>query len=197
MTRRIDIELTSSRDDGTWTGRAPGARQPRGSLEGTLLPSGAKVGDILRAEAEFDLDGIMVTSVQSPRDDARPEKVARIEIIGSGRDSAPGGVSVVLVPGSRRRDEDGGARPRRTGQGRGAGPRRNGTEGPPAGDERGAARTGRPGREARPPRSERAAPGQGRTGRPERAERPERGERPRRLQTVSTHRNAALAELRP
>jgi hypothetical protein len=215
MTRRIDIELTSSRDDGTWTWRAPGARQPRGSLEGTLLPSGSKVGDILRAEAEFDLDGIMVTSVLTPKDDARPEKVARIEIIGSGRDSAPGGVSVVLVPGSRRRDEDGGGRPRRTGQGRGSGPRRNGTDGPAGGDERAAARPGRPGREARPardarssrperagagdgaPRGERAAPGQGRTGRPERAERAERPDRARRLQTVSTHRNAALAELRP
>jgi hypothetical protein len=225
MTRRIDIELTSSRDDGTWTWRAPGARQPRGSLEGTLLPSGAKVGDILRAEAEFDLDGILVTSVLAPREDARTGKVARIEIIGSGRDSAPGGVSVVLVPGSRRRDEDGGSRPRRTGQGRGSAPRRNGTEGPPSGDERGP-RTGRPGRDTpaardprsarserdapgdRPARGERSAPGArsgrpespahpGRAGRPERSDRPERSERPRRLQTVSTHRNAALGELRP
>src|SRR5580704_16822961 len=106
MTRRIDIELTSSRDDGTWTWRAPGARQPRGSLEGTILPDGAKVGDVLRADAEFDLDGIVVTSVLAPKEGERSEKVARIEIIGSGRDSAPGGVSVVLVPGNRRRDED-------------------------------------------------------------------------------------------
>ena len=68
MTRRIDIELTSSRDDGTWTWRAPGARQPRGSLEGTLLPEGAKVGDVLRADAEFDLEGIVVTSVLAPKD---------------------------------------------------------------------------------------------------------------------------------
>ena len=123
MTRRIDIELTSSRDDGTWTWRAPGARQPRGSLEGTLLPDGAKVGDILRADAEFDLEGIVVTSVLAPKGDPRVEKVDRIEIIGSGRDSAPGGVSVVLVPGGggRRRDEDGrgGSSPtRRCGPGR-------------------------------------------------------------------------------
>src|ERR1019366_9591891 len=90
-----------------WTWRAPGARQPRGSLEGTILPDGVKVGDILRADAEFDLDGIVVTSVLAPRDDPRAEKVARIEIVGSGRDSAPGGVSVVLVPGGRRRHEDG------------------------------------------------------------------------------------------
>jgi hypothetical protein len=223
MTRRIDIELTSSRDDGTWTWRAPGARQPRGSLEGTLLPSGAKVGDILRAEAEFDLDGILVTSVQAPREDARAEKLARIEIIGSGRDSAPGGVSVVLVPGSRRRDEDGaGGRPRRTPPGRSSGQRRNGADTAPVGDERGGPRAARPGRdpragrdsrsarpergapEDRPPRRERAGgPRPDRsdgTASPERTGRPERAgrtERPRRLQTVSTHRDAALGALRP
>ena len=71
MARRIDIELTSRRDDGTWTWRAPGARQPRGSLDGDLLPSDAKVGDIVRAEADFDLDGIVVTSVQPPKGGAR------------------------------------------------------------------------------------------------------------------------------
>src|SRR6202158_5390512 len=121
MTRRIDIQLPSSRDDGTWTWRAPGARQPRGSLEGTILPDGAKVGDILRADAEFDLDGIVVTSVLAPKGAPRIEKVARIEIIGSGRDSSPGGVSVVLVPGGRRRDEDGrDDRPPRASSGRGA-----------------------------------------------------------------------------
>jgi hypothetical protein len=227
MTRRIDIELTSSREDGTWTWRAPGARQPRGSLEGALLPGGAKVGDILRAEAEFDLDGIVVTSVQSPRDDTRSEKIARIEIIGSGRDDSQGGVSVVLVPGSRRRDEDGGGRPRRNASGRGERQRRNGAAGASPGNEgggprpaRGDARPGRDGRSVRPergtpgdrpPRSDRAAPGPrparadgvGRPARPDRSERagpagrPERQERPRRLQTVSTHRDAALAELRP
>jgi hypothetical protein len=218
MTRRIDIELTSSRDDGTWTWRAPGARQPRGSVEAALLPDGAKVGDVLRADAEFDLDGIVVTAVLTPKGDVRTEKVDRIEIIGSGRDSAPGGVSVVLAPGGRRRDEDGrGDRPRRTGAGRGAPSRRNGAPGAAPGEERGAARAARPsrdarpgrdgaetraGRDGRPARPERGAPGE----RPERAgrdtsgprpARPDRSDRPRRLQTVSTHRNAALAELRP
>ncbi len=212
MTRRIDIELTSSRDDGTWTWRAPGARQPRGSLEGTILPDGAKVGDVLRADAEFDLDGIVVTSVLAPKDDPRAEKVARIEIIGSGRDSAPGGVSVVLAPGGRRRDEDGrGDRPRRSGSPRGAPQRRNGAspgEGRDGPRPPRPARDGRPAREARPARPDRAAPGD-RPDRPDRPERPgrdasrprsarpDRSERPRRLQTVSTYRNAALAELRP
>jgi hypothetical protein len=215
MTRRIDIELTSSRDDGTWTWRAPGARQPRGSLEGTLLPSGAKVGDVLRADAEFDLEGIVVTSVLAPKEAPAAEKVARIEIVGSGRDNAPGGVSVILAPGGRRRDEDGrGDRPRRASAARGAAPRRNGAPGSP-GDERGArpprpgrdarpARDGRatrPDREARPARPERATEGRpersGRDGAGPRPVRAERADRPRRLQTVSTHRNAALAELRP
>jgi len=218
MTRRIDIELTSSRDDGTWTWRAPGARQPRGSLEASLLPEGVKVGDILRAEAEFEIDGIVVTSVQAPKDASRVDKAARIEIIGSGRDNAPGGVSVVLAPGGRRRDFDtDGSRPRRGAPGRSPAPRRDGVRGAPEGDGRGGpsaaggAREGRPARQTRAPRPERGAPGERperaeRTGRPERAgreaggprpPRAERTERPRRLQTVSTHRNAALAELRP
>ena len=63
MSRRIDIELTSSRDDGTWTWRAPGARQPKGTVDSTLVPSDAKVGDVLRADADFDLEGIVVTAV--------------------------------------------------------------------------------------------------------------------------------------
>src|ERR1700680_4245383 len=162
MTRRIDIELTSSRDDGTWTWRAPGARQPRGSLEASLLPEGVKVGDILRAEAEFAIDGIVVTSVQAPKDAPRVDKAARIEIIGSGRDTGPGGVSVVLAPGGRRRDfDDDDGRPRRSASGRSPSPRRNGAPGTSQGDERGgasggrAARDGRPARQARPPRSER------------------------------------------
>ena len=63
MPRRIEVELTSRRDDGTWTWRAAGARQPKGELEGRLLPSGAKVGDVVRAEADFDVEGITVTGM--------------------------------------------------------------------------------------------------------------------------------------
>ena len=84
---------------------------PKGSLEATLLSEGVKVGDILRAEAEFEIDGIVVMSVQAPKGDTRSEKSARIEIIGSGHDNAPSGVSVVLVPGGRRRGE---GQPRRS-----------------------------------------------------------------------------------
>lgn len=67
MGRRIDVELTSAREDGLWTWRAAGARQPRGELAGTLLYDGAKVGDVVRVEAEFHVDGIEVTEVFAPK----------------------------------------------------------------------------------------------------------------------------------
>ena len=58
MAHRMDIELTSSRDDGSWTWRKAGARQPKGSLDGSLLWAGAAVGDVVKAECENLLDGI-------------------------------------------------------------------------------------------------------------------------------------------
>ena len=219
MSRRIDIELTSSRDDGTWTWRAPGARQPKGTVDATLLPAGAKVGDVLRADAEFDLDGIVVTAVLAPRADNRLSRTDRIEILGSGRDRAAGGVSVVLAPGGRRRFDDGpdgrGGRdrpgrgrssPRRDERGEDAESRRTGDAGDRNGRaERPGGRDGRPRRPDRTPGDRPARPGE-RSGRPGgRLEhdrggprgRADRGERVRRLQTVSTNRNAALADLRP
>ena len=80
MSRRIELELTSARQDGNWTWRAAGAREPRGVLDGGLLPAGSKVGDVLRAEADFDVDGITVTSVMAPKG-ARKEP-ERIELLG-------------------------------------------------------------------------------------------------------------------
>ena len=67
MGRRIEVELTSQRDDGSWTWRAAGARQPKGELSGGLLYEGAKVGDVFKVEAEFLLDGIEVTEVFAPK----------------------------------------------------------------------------------------------------------------------------------
>ena len=60
MSIRIEIELTSSAPDGSWTWRAAGAREPRGVLDGSILPAGAAVGDQLRVETEKDIDGIRV-----------------------------------------------------------------------------------------------------------------------------------------
>ncbi|HET9612317.1 MAG TPA: hypothetical protein VFP06_22070, partial [Acidimicrobiales bacterium] len=76
MSRRIEIELTSARDDGSWTWRAAGAREPRGTLEGAILPEGAEVGQVLRAEVEAYLDGMNVVSVLPPRAPRRePERI--------------------------------------------------------------------------------------------------------------------------
>ena len=60
---RMRIELTSARDDGAWTWRAAGARQPKGSIDRALLPEGATVGDVLRVEVDQFMDGIEVISV--------------------------------------------------------------------------------------------------------------------------------------
>ena len=76
MPRRIEIELTSSRPDGTWTWRAAGAREPKGVLDGTILPEGAKAGDVIKVEAEADIDGMTIIGVVQAR-----VKVAKVETI--------------------------------------------------------------------------------------------------------------------
>lgn len=114
MSRRLDIELTSVRDDGTWTWRAAGAKEPRGAIDAKLLENGAKVGDVVRVEASFDMDGITILSVLPPRERSDPK--GRIEIVGAPNEGS-GSVTTELV--SRRRGvgrdrtEREGARPHR------------------------------------------------------------------------------------
>ena len=165
---RLEIELTSERPDGTWTWRAAGAKQPKGVITAGVVPGGCKVGDVLKAEAEVEIDGINVTSLHAPKAQAAkgPERLTLLS-----RESAPeGGVTSSLVekrsrgredrgpreggdrgprPGGPRSDRPGGPRregPGREGPGRETGPRR---EGP---GREGPGREG-PGRE-RPPRRE-------------------------------------------
>ena len=76
MPIRIEIELTSSAPDGSWTWRAAGAREPRGVLDGSILPPGSSVGDQLRVETEKDIDGIRVLSVVPGK-----EKSARSDVL--------------------------------------------------------------------------------------------------------------------
>ncbi len=111
MPRRIDIELTSAQPDGTWTWRAAGARQPKGSLDGSLLPEGAKSGDVVRADADFEIDGITIMSVAAPREKKR-EEPERIEIIGPPQAAEPGVTTQLATrtdrrPSDRRTDRDG------------------------------------------------------------------------------------------
>ena len=99
---RMEIELTSTRDDGQWTWRAAGARQPRGTVADTLVPGGTSVGDVLRVEVEQFMDGIEVTSVLVDRvERSEPET---LEILGSGQNE-PLVTTKLAGRRGRRRDE--------------------------------------------------------------------------------------------
>ena len=104
MSRRIEIELTSARADGTWTWRAAGAKQPRGILEKSLLTPAAKVGDILRVETEIGLDGIDIVSVLPSKGPHKEPQ--RIELIAPRAEKFEG-VITTLVPKSERRGREG------------------------------------------------------------------------------------------
>ena len=172
MARRLDIELTSDRGDGQWNWRAAGAKQPKGTLDGGLLPSGAAVGDVLKVEADADLDGLTITTVFAPKAPRKePETLA---LLGSGREEPL--VTQVLAPKGRGRGRDGDDRGR--GRGRGRGGR--------DGDNRGRGRGGRDGDNRNRGRNERP-----------RRERPKPPARPKapRLRPARTHRQAVLKAL--
>ena len=93
MTNRLDIEITSQSDDSFYTWRSAGAKEPKGTIKASLLPSGVNIGDVLRVEADFMIDGIEITSVlPSKSKKVEPEF---LEIIGSGKESL--GVTTSLV----------------------------------------------------------------------------------------------------
>lgn len=226
MGRRIDIELTSKRDDGTWTWRAPGAREPRGIVDGALLPEDATPGKVLRAEAEFDLEGILVTSVVGSKSAQHSGREGeRIEILATSPQQ-----STVSVSLASRGGKGGGKglfddRPPGRGAPRGDRPdrdKRSPTR--PRTSDRGAAdgvehaRADRPSgergrrpdsgapprdgrsREARPPTPDRRPRAESTRGPRTDATRPgahDRGGRTRAPQASTEHRNAALATLRP
>lgn len=173
MARRLDIELTSDRGDGQWTWRAAGARQPKGTLDGSLLPAGTSVGDVVKVEADADLDGLTVTTVFAPKD-ARKE-AEKLEVLGSGRNEPL--VTQVLAPKGRSRGRDGDDRGRGRGRGR-------------DGDDRGRGQ-GRGGRDG-----ERRGGGGRRNERPRRQRQkpPARPKAPR-LRPARSHRQAALKGL--
>lgn len=204
MSHRIEIELTSSSGDGTWTWRAAGAKQPRGTVAGDLVPSGAAVGTVLRAEVESTLDGMSVIALLPPKGREAPKPIERIEILGTPQ-SGPD-VSVVLASKSKGRrregdrdrpDRDRPGRDRPDGARRPAGGRTRSEPaagGSPAPRGEGRGRTGgssddrRRDRPARPGGREGGREGGRRTGGREGSGRP---------QPSTAYRNAALAGLRP
>ncbi|HEY7073595.1 MAG TPA: hypothetical protein VH479_25950, partial [Acidimicrobiales bacterium] len=210
MSRRIEIELTSSREDGSWTWRAAGAREPRGTVDNAILPGGSKVGDVLRVEIDGYLDDLSVVAVVPPRAErAEPE---RLEL----KTSAPADqplVTTALVRGERsdrdRGERSGRRRPERGREDRG--PREGGDRRPRSDRDRDRNRRGPEGearRERRPRDRDRdrdrdRSRDEGRHERPSRPAAPpvDLKPKPKRLRPGRTHRNALLeavpAEQRP
>lgn len=200
MPRRIEIELTSARPDGTWTWRAAGAKAPRGVLEGALLPDGAKIGSVLKADAEVELDGITILAVSTGKEKA--EKAGLLDLIAS--DKPFEAVTQQLAKRDRNDRGDRGERrdrpPRRDGPEGDRRPRRD-NDRPPR-REGGTTRTDRPAGE---PGADHRTSGS----RPDRGPRPERRSRPnftappelpqrpkpKRLKPGRAHRSAVLADL--
>jgi len=189
MSRRLEVVLTSKRDDGTYTWRAAGAKQPKGELDGSLLYEGAEVGDIVRADAEFAVDGVVITAVMPPK--TKRPKAATLDFIGSGKDE--GGVTTQLVGKRGRGDRD---RDGRGGRGR------DGRRGRGNNRDRSERGTGRGDRNDRGRGDNRDRNDRGR-GRGDRNDRPRRERRPapsarpkpKRLRARRTHRDAVLREL--
>ena len=188
---RIEIELTSSQEDGSWTWRAVGAREPRGSLDGALLTDPAAVGDVLRVETDQFLDGMTVTAVLPPRD--KRSSPVLLELLD--RAGEEPGVTTRLVGGRRRRDHedrDGERNPRKGSRSRDG---RGRSEREPQGEGRGdRSRDGR-GRSERKPQAD-----GGERSQKERGNRPRRDDTPAlpkapRLRPRRTHRTAAVKTL--
>ena len=191
-------------------------------LDGGLLYPEAKPGDVMKADAEFELEGIQIISVVKPRTDNRTEP-QRIEIIP--RAEGPG-VTTQLVGrrpgdrrdrddsrGDRRRDRDdsrGGRRPERD-DSRGGRRERTADRPPDSGrprrertDDRPASSRPRPERrdgEGRRKREEAPAADGARTRERSAAADKAQREKARRLNPRNTHRRAVLesmaAEERP
>jgi hypothetical protein len=174
-------------------------------LDGSLLPGGAKVGDVLRADADFDLEGITVTAVLPPKG-ARKEP-ERIELLGGTSSFEP--VTQTLVARSDRprrerrdgdRDRDRDRRPRPDGDRSTRGPGRERSGRPTTGE-----RTERSDHAPRPETSGERPARRPRAERPPRPPRPPRPEvpelpmrpKPKRLRAVRTHRNEVLNALPP
>lgn len=179
MSRRIDIELTSALADGSWTWRAAGARKPNGVVDGTILPTGSAVGDVLKVEVEQMLDGIDVLSVVKGRDKVGDANL--LELLPSEKPFE----AVIETRAKRdRRDRD--DRDRRGGR-----DGRDGRDGRAKRDGRGG-RDGRDGRDVK-----REGGGRGEPRRPHFEAPPELPQRPKpkRLRPGKARRNEVLAAL--
>ena len=147
MSRRLDIELTSNRQDGTWTWRAAGAKSPKGVVNGSLLSADAKTGDVLKVEADFDIDGISVLSVVQMRE--KGQRGNLLEMLASEKTFTPVTQKLADKPKS---DRKGGrdAKGKRDGDSRPARPPRDPNAPRRPASTRHDGTTGRPARPSRP-----------------------------------------------
>ncbi|HZA75597.1 MAG TPA: hypothetical protein VE623_04320 [Acidimicrobiales bacterium] len=193
MSRRIDIELTSPRDDGSWTWRAAGAREPRGTVPGALVPSGSQVGNVLRAEIDGYLDQMSVVAVLPPKAPRREPE--RLELRG-GTDRPLVTTTLVRERPGERRPRDRGERRERDGRGdrREDAGRRERADRDRGRSDREGRRPGGPGRD-RPARDRQEA----RHERPARPSPPpvESRPKPKRLRPGKAHRTALLEAVPP
>lgn len=128
MATRIDVEITSDRGDGTLTWRAAGAKQPKGICDSSLLPAGCKVGDVLRADAEFSVDGPELVALFAQKA-VKADTIERLEVVGTGAPTE--GVTTQLAgrKGGRRDGRGGGRGGRDGGRGGRDGGARGGRDG--------------------------------------------------------------------
>jgi hypothetical protein len=169
MSRRIEIELTSKRPDGTWTWRAAGAREPKGVVADSVVPSGVAVSDVLRAEVESDLDGTRVLSITPPK--AKAERAGMLQLLPSDKPFEP-----VTQQLRKKGPRDGDKR---------RGPRRDRPDGDkPRGDKRDGDKRREGGGPDRPRRAFFETP-------PELPQRP----KPKRIRPLRVNVDAVLAEL--
>ena len=181
MATRIEIELTSRRDDTTFTWRAAGAREPRGVAEVSLFPEGSDVGAQFRVDADVDLDGITITQVLGPKDEKKKKdnrgRGDTLELIA--RDDEPLVTQQLAEKGRRGDRGDRGDRgPRKGGRGRPGGERGRG-DGGDRGDRSDRGRRDRPDDRPRTPAKPKLPP----------------KPKPPRLKAGRAHRDAMLAAL--
>ena len=105
MPNRLDIEITSQSTESSYTWRSAGAKEPKGTIKASLLPSGVAIGDVLKVEADFMIDGIEITAVL-------PQKIKKdgpelLELLGTGNETAGVTTSLVKRSSNRKRRKDG------------------------------------------------------------------------------------------
>ncbi len=97
-TKKIQIELTS-RQGANWTWRKAGAKQPKGEIAESMLPSGSSLGDEIWIEIASSIDGIYVESVlASPKTDQQEKNTQTLELLGPAKNSRPVSVNYRTPP---------------------------------------------------------------------------------------------------